>query len=219
MQNKYKIIVLLLLIVTGIGLQLSGLLEPKEIIAFSRQYADQWWLMILLVVVQAVLFTFALAGSLFLWVAAALYPPLTASIILAAGAALGGLSAYFFSQRLTAGWIERVQTSKVYSMLRQNDNFFILLAMRLMPAFPHSVVNYSSGILKVNVFSFLVAALIGVATKSYVFSTVIYQAATSGSVYDLLDIYVLSPLIVLSLIMFFAALLINRFYFKQSLKK
>ena len=218
-QNKYKILILLLLIATGIFLQLSGLLDPKQIIVITRQYTDHWWLMILLVLLQAVLFTFALAGSLFLWVVAALYPPLEASVVLAAGAALGGVSVYFFSQRLTAGWVEKIASSKIYLMLSRNDNFFVLLSMRLMPAFPHSVVNYSSGILRVNLVSFIIAALIGVGIKSYVFSVVIYQAASSGSIYDLLDIQVLLPLITVAVVIFSAVILFNHFYLKTELKK
>lgn len=218
-QYKYKVLLLLVLIAVGIFLQLSGLLDPKQIIDYSRQYADQWWLMVLLIILQAVLFTFALAGSLFLWVVAALYVPFEASVILAVGAALGGVSAYFFSQRLTAGWVARVESSKVYLMLSANDNFFVLLAMRLMPAFPHSVINYSSGILRVNLVSFIMASLIGVGVKSYVFSVVIYQAASTGSLYDLLDINILSPLIIVSVLMFAGVVVVNKFYLKTGFKK
>ncbi|MDH5425683.1 MAG: VTT domain-containing protein [Gammaproteobacteria bacterium] len=212
MIRKYrnKIFVLLVLIALGIGLQLSGLIKPEQLISVARVYADQWWLMILLVLMQMLLFTFALAGSSFLWVAAALYSPLLASLILAAGAASGGITAYFFSQRLTEDWIAKVESSRVYSVLHKNDNFFTLLALRLMPAFPHAIINYSAGILKVNTTAFVVASFIGVGIKSYVFVTMIQQAASSGSVYDLLDPLVLAPLILVSAGLFAGVLIFNR---------
>jgi len=212
MLKKYrnKILTLLALITLGITLQLSGLLEPEKIINAARQYSDQWWIGLLLIIVQIILFTFALAGSLFLWVVAALFTPLTGSLVLAAGAALGGVTAYLFSQRLTDEWINKIENSKAYSLLHKNDNFFMLLALRIMPAFPHAVINYSSGILKVNLMAFVVASFLGVALKSYVFIKVIQQAASSGSLYDLLDFWVLAPLVITSLVLFVGVLIVNR---------
>lgn len=199
-KHKNKLIILLLLIVVGIILQISGLLEPHRLILYARQYADAWWLILLLIVMQVILFTFALAGSTFLWIAATLYEPVTSSFILATGATLGGVSAFLFSKRLADDWVHKIEGSKVYRLLQKNDNFFTLLALRIFPAFPHAVINYSSGILKVKLKYFIPAAFIGVGLKSYVFSKVIYKAASTGSMYDLLDISVLSPLIFLSVL-------------------
>jgi len=214
-KHKNKLIILLLLVVLGFVLQLSGVLEPHRLILYAREYADAWWLIILLIALQVVLFTFALAGSTFLWVAATLYPPGTSAFILAAGATLGGISAYFFSKRLADEWVHKIESSKAYRLLQKNDNFFTLLALRLFPAFPHAVINYSSGILKVKLKYFIPAAFIGIALKSYVFSKVIYKAASTGSVYDLLDISVLAPLIFLS-VLIAVGMLIN--YYRESNK-
>ncbi len=193
-----KIIVLGVLIAIGAFLQLSGLLNPGEIIVMARQYTDHWWLPVILVLLQVLLFTFALAGTVFLWVAAVLFPPLTASIILAAGATLGGVSAYYFSATLSDEWVHRVESSHIYKVLHKQDNFFALLAMRIMPAFPHGLVNYSSGILKVNLAYFVPATFIGIGLKSYVYAPVIYQAAGGASLNDLLDITTFGPLVLLS---------------------
>lgn len=195
-----KIIVLGVLIAIGAFLQLSGLLNPGEIIVMARQYTDHWWLPVILVLLQVLLFTFALAGTVFLWVAAVLFPPVTASIILATGATLGGLSAYFFSATLSDEWVHRVENSNIYKVLRKQDNFFALLAMRIMPAFPHGLVNYSSGILKVNLVYFVPATFIGIGLKSYVYAPVIYQAAGGASLNDLLNIATFGPLVLLSVV-------------------
>ena len=196
----YKLLILGVLVAIGALLQFYGLLDPKELITIARQYTDYWWLPVILVLLQALLFTFALAGTVFLWVAAVLFPPLTASIILAAGATLGGISAYFFSATLSDEWVHRVENSHIYRLLRKQDNFFALLAMRIMPAFPHGLVNYSSGILKVKLLYFVPATFIGIGLKSYVYAPVIYQAAGGASLNDLLDVATFGPLILLSVV-------------------
>lgn len=195
-----KLIILGVLITAGVLLQISGSLDPRELITIARQYADHWWLPVILVLLQVLLFTFALAGSLFLWVAASLFPPLTATIILAAGAALGGVSAYYFSSSLSDEWVRRVENSHTYRVLRKQDNFFTLLALRVMPAFPHGLINYSSGILKVKLMYFVPAAFIGIAIKSYVYARVIYQAASGASLNNLLNISTFGPLVLLSVV-------------------
>ena len=199
----YKnIIILGVIIVIGVGLQVSGLLNPETLIALAKQFADYWWLPIVLVLLQVLLFTFALAGSVFLWVAAALYPPLTATIILAAGATLGGVSAYYFSARVSDKWVHRVEKSHAYRVLHKQDNFFTLLAMRVMPAFPQALINYSSGFLDVRLSHFIPAAFIGVALKSYVYAQVIHQAASGAPLNELLDIAIIGPLVLLSVVIF-----------------
>jgi uncharacterized membrane protein YdjX (TVP38/TMEM64 family) len=195
-----KLIIVALMISVGILLEFAGLLDAEKMLGIAREYSDRWWLVLVLIFLQIVLFTFALAGSFFLWIVAPLYPPAMAAFILAAGGTLGGISAYFFSSRLTDDWISRIENSKTYRLLHKQDNFFALFALRVFPAFPHSLVNYSSGILKVKLSHFILAAISGIAIKSYIYSVVIYNAASSASIDDLLDISTYGPLILLSMI-------------------
>jgi uncharacterized membrane protein YdjX (TVP38/TMEM64 family) len=195
-----KLIIVALMISAGILLEFAGLLDAEKMLGIAREYSDRWWLVLVLIFLQTVLFTFALAGSFFLWIVAPLYPPAMAAFILAAGGTLGGISAYFFSGRLTDDWISRIENSHTYRLLHKQDNFFALFALRVFPAFPHSLVNYSSGILKVKLSHFILAAISGLAIKSYIYSVVIYNAASSASIDDLLDISTYGPLILLSMI-------------------
>lgn len=193
-----KLLIVALLITAGILLDFYGLLDAEKILGIARGYTDQWWLIVALILLQAVLFTFALAGSLFLWVAAPLYPPVMATFILAAGGTLGGIGAYLFSKSLTDEWVKRIENSHAYKLLHKQDNFFVLFALRIFPAFPHSLVNYSSGILKVKLSHFIAAAFLGVGIKSYVYADVIYSATTSASLDELMNISTYGPLILLS---------------------
>lgn len=203
-----KLIIIALLIAAGILLEVIGLLDSKMMLAVARGYSDQWWLVLVLILLQATMFTFALAGSFFLWIVAPLYPPAMATFILAAGGTLGGISAYFFSKRLTDDWVVKIEKSHAYKLLRKHDNFFSLFALRVLPAFPHSLVNYSSGILNVKLSHFISAAILGISIKSYIYSKVIYNATTSASLEDLLDISTYGPLVLLSVVTL-AGVLIN----------
>jgi len=199
-----KLLIVIVLITAGILLNFAGWLDAEEILVVARGYADHWWLVVILILLQMVLFTFALAGSLVLWVAAPLYPPAMATFILAAGATLGGVGAYFFSGYMTDEWIKRIENSQAYKLLHKQDNFFTLFALRVFPAFPHSLVNYSSGILKVKLSHFIPAAFLGVGIKSYIYSDIIYNLTTTASADDLLNVSTIAPLILLSAISFLA---------------
>ena len=195
-----KLLIVAVLITTGILLEFYGLLDAEKMLHVARGYSDQWWLVLVLILLQAIMFTFALAGSFFLWIAAPLYPPTMATFILAAGGTLGGIGAYFFSQRLTDEWIQKIENSHAYKLLHKQDNFFALFALRVFPAFPHSLVNYSSGILKVKLSHFIAAAFLGIGIKSYIYAEVIYSAATTASLDALMDISTYGPLVLLSVL-------------------
>ena len=70
-----KLIIIVLLIAAGILLEVIGLLDAEKTLAVARGYSDQWWLVLVLILLQTTMFTFALAGSFFLWIVAPLYPP------------------------------------------------------------------------------------------------------------------------------------------------
>ena len=195
-----KLVIVVLLITLGLGLEIAGLLDARQLLTVAREYTQYWWLVPVLILAQVALFTFALAGSIFLWIVAPLYPPAMATFILAAGGTLGGLGAYLFSNYLTDEWKVKIQDSRSYKLLQAQDNFLSLFAMRVFPAFPHSLVNYSSGILNVKLSHFVLAAVLGIAIKSYIYARVIYGATSSMSLDMLLDISVFGPLVLLSVV-------------------
>ena len=196
-----KLLIVAVLISTGLLLEFYGLLDANKILMVAREYADHWWLVLVLILLQIVLFTFALAGSLVFWVAATLYPPAMATFILASGATLGGVGAYFFSGYMTDEWVKKIEKSHAYRLLHKQDNFFTLFALRIFPAFPHSLVNYSSGVLRVKLSHFIAAAFLGVGIKSYVYADIVYNL-TTASPRDLLNVSTIAPLVLLSLLTF-----------------
>ena len=195
-----KLSIIVLLVFIGILFQVSGVFDVEEILSVAREYTDQWWLVVVFILLQIILFTFALAGSLIFWVVVTLYPPLISTLIVAVGATLGGLGAYFFSKYITDDWIKKIENSQVYKILHKEDNFFSLFALRVFPGFPHSLVNYSSGILQVKLSHFVAAAFLGVGIKSYIYADIIYNLSTKATIKDLLNVSTIAPLVLLSLI-------------------
>ena len=195
-----KLSIILFLVVLGISFQVSGVFDVEKILSIAREYTDQWWLIVAFILLQIILFTFALAGSLIFWVVVTLYPPLISTLIVAVGATLGGLGAYFFSKYITDDWIKKIENSQAYKILHKEDNFFSLFALRVFPGFPHSLVNYSSGILQVNLSHFVAAAFLGVGIKSYIYADIIYNLSTKATIKDLLNVSTIAPLVLLSLI-------------------
>jgi len=193
-----KILLLALLFTLGLGMELSGILDLRQMLSLAREYSQHWWLAVLLILLPALLFSFALAGSLFLWIVAPIYPPATAALILAAGGTLGGVGAYLLSGYLTLELRQKIESSHSYRVLQAQENFFTLFAMRVFPAFPHSVVNYSAGLLRARLDHFVVAAVFGIGIKSYIYARVIYSASSQVSLELLFDIGVIGPLLALS---------------------
>lgn len=196
-----KLLIISLLIMLAVIFHTSGLFEVEQLLIIAREYTDQWWMIVVLIIIQILLFTFALAGSLIFWITAPLYSPAIATLILASGATLGGIGAYYFSGYVTDEWIKKIENSHAYKFLHKQDDFFALFALRIFPAFPHALVNYSSGILKVKLSHFIAAAFLGVGIKTYVYADIVYNLTTTASVKDLLNISTIAPLVILSLIM------------------
>lgn len=205
-MSHYKLLLLVLLVVSGIVLQLSGSIDSFQLLTVARQYADHPWLILLLITVQAILFTVAAPGSSLVWVSAALYPPPMSVLIITTGTTLGSICAYLFSAHLSLEWKRKVGTSRIYHLLQKESGFLTLFALRLMPGFPHSVINYSSGILSIKFLNFIPATLAGTVIKAYVYSKLIYYATTSGNVTRSIDLAAVWPMLVLSLLILAAVL-------------
>lgn len=140
-------------------------------------HAQHWWLAAALIAAQVVLFMFALPGSTVLWLVAPLYPPAVAAAILAAGGSLGGLAGYFFARRMTARQMALLRRKRLFLLLEKHADFPALLALRLLPAFPHSVINYGASVLRLPIAAFLAAAALGLGVKSFLYASVIYPVA------------------------------------------
>lgn len=191
----WPVALLVALAVTGIAVQAFELVDARALLDWARGLAAHWWFAVALVLLQVVLFTFALPGSAVLWLVAPLYAPTAAAVILTAGGCIGALGAYAFARRLTGTAMARLQASRGYRMMQREGGFLLQCALRLAPGFPHSVLNYGAGTLRLPLAPFLVSTLIGFALKAWLYSRAIDAALAAGRVADLFSTQTLWPLL------------------------
>ncbi len=202
-----KILFLIALVATGLLLQRTGVIDFGELLELARQYADRGWLIAVLIAVQTALFTFAMAGSSMIWITALLFHPVTAALMITTGTTLGAVAAYYFSAHLSDDWARKVQDSRVVRLLTKEGGFFNLLALRLMPGFPHSIINYSAGFLHLRLPVFIAATIAGSAIKAVLYSVLIYRATTPEAPGRGIDFANVWPLFAFSLLVLLVPLL------------
>jgi uncharacterized membrane protein YdjX (TVP38/TMEM64 family) len=78
------------------------------------------------------------------------------------------------------------------------QEILMLCAIRVMPAFPQNLINYSSRFQKVKRVYFILAAFMDVAIKLYGYAKVNCQAADGVSMNDFFNLATLAPLVLLS---------------------
>ena len=121
----------------------------------------------------AIVYTFAYALNTILP-----FPPLTilsltaglafgklwGAIYLMTGAMLGASAAFFISRSLAKGIIEKTLKGKVkdFDEAMKTKGFATVLFFRLVPIIPHEVLNYASGLTKINFRDYFLATLIGI---------------------------------------------------------
>ena len=195
LPGPWPAMLLAALVALGLGAHFLDLFEWRDALDWTRGYAQHWWLPLALILLQVLLFMFALPGSTMLWIVAPLYAPAASTLILVAGGCAGGLAAYWFARRLSDESLAHLRASHGYRVLERESDFLVLCALRLVPALPHSVLNYGGGILRLPLGRFLVTAAIRFGVKAYLYSSVIHHALEAADPADLLRAEAVWPLI------------------------
>jgi uncharacterized membrane protein YdjX (TVP38/TMEM64 family) len=74
-----------------------------------------------------------------------------------------------------------------------------------MPNFPHSIINYGAGVLRVPIGQFVASTLIGLTLKSYLYANVVHNAVTAEDPARLMQLETWGPLGLLAILMAVAA--------------
>lgn len=201
---RWPLALLAALLALGLAAHFLEWFAWREALVWARSHAGQWWLPAALILLQIVLFMFALPGSTVLWLVAPLYAPPAASLILTAGGVGGALAAYGFSRGLSEAQQARLRRQRAWHVLERESDFLALCALRLLPAFPHSVLNYGAGILRLPLAGFAASTAFGFGLKAFLYSSVIHRLIETAEVRDLLQAETLLPLFLLALLLFVA---------------
>lgn len=207
---RWPLALLATLVVLGLAAHGLDLVDMHVALGWARGHAEQWWFAPLLVLLQVALFTFALPGSAVLWLAAPLLAPVAAAAVLTVGGCGGALAAYAFARRLTGASLQRLKAHRGYRILERQSDFLLLCALRLLPAFPHSVINYAAGTLQVRLLPFAASAALGFGAKAWLYTNVIHSALAAERLADLASVQLLWPLVVLALALLIARTVLRR---------
>ncbi|MDI5920081.1 VTT domain-containing protein [Halomonas sp. LR5S13] len=162
------------------------------------------------ILIMAVTLTLGLPGSIGLWLIAPFYPPLAATLMLTVGSVAGALGAFYLSSRFSDRWTPRGLTRKVMVNLEKRSDFLTQCALRVLPGFPHSVVNFAAGLLRLPLATFMLAAIIGLSVKWAVYSSAIYGALEAVEKEEAVRPDVILPLVALTLLLLTGAWLRRR---------
>lgn len=199
-----------LLIVAGLVLASWHTRELAQFLEWGERVADLPVAIVAVVFLMAVLFTFALPGSLVFWVIAPFHSPVVSVIMLLIGSVAGAFGAHRFSHRVGKRWSPGKNAERVVALLEKRSDLLTQTALRVFPGFPHSVVNYAGGVLGLPLGPFLLAAVLGLTVKWGVYATAVHGAVEAIETGDALQLGTVLPLFVLAGLLLLGALVRRR---------
>ncbi len=199
--NRCRLAVVGALLGIGLGLALWQPLSSEDLMDWALDLRAQPWTVGALVALQTALHALALPGSLMLWVFAPLFRPEVAAALLTIGSVSGALAAYVLARWAGADWKPGRRTEPVMAFLSRRRDFATQLILRILPGFPHSVLNYGAGVLGLPLRAFLAAATLGLSIKWFVYSEAVHTLVASGLGEEPLGLQTVAPLIVLAVML------------------
>ncbi len=194
----WRILLVPLLISVGIALAVWQPFEVSELLEIGRELSTRPWFIPAVILLMAALFATGLPGSPFIWIVAPFQAPWVAVPVMLAGSVLGAAGAWSIGSKLRGGWKPGRFGRRVMNLLDERSDILTQTALRVLPGFPHSVINFAGGILRLNLVTFLAAAVIGLAIKWGVYATAIHGAAEALETGQALSPGTVIPLIVLT---------------------
>ena len=158
------------------------------------------------ILTMAITLSVGLPGSIGLWLIAPFYPPHIATPMLIIGSVSGALGGYHLAGKFGQRWQPGNFMRKIMRMLTERSDLLTQCALRVLPGFPHSVINYAAGLCQLSRPTFVLAAVLGLGIKWAVYSSAIYGGLQAVAAEDeALSLRNLLPLIALALLLLVGA--------------
>ncbi len=208
---KIRTVALILLGIGAVAFARYGPVEPDELRALAGRLAEVPGMPVILILTQVLMYALALPGSLVLWVAAPVYPALVASGIILAGGVMGAAVAYHIGAVLGEPTRKKYEHRAAFKVMATHGGFFTQTALRLVPGFPHSLINYSAGILRLHRGKFLLATLLGLSVKWPLYVLAVQGLVDMGDPDAAIGWQTLAPLVALAVLLAGGGWLARRF--------
>ncbi|MBI4427948.1 MAG: VTT domain-containing protein [Ignavibacteriales bacterium] len=153
---------------------------------------------IIIIAAMAGAWTFALPASVFFFITPLLFPPLAATGIICAGSAAGSTMGYVAARFGGSPWFQRFNNSRVTRFLSRHSTFSALFTIRVFPSSPHMFINYGAGLLNIPFTKFILATLLGIGIKAFLYSTAIEGSVGASSMQEALNWQTVSALMALT---------------------
>jgi len=163
--KRLRWVLLALLLAAGAYLVLDPPIDRAEALALGASLAASPWTAVLLVLAQILILALGMPGTLVVWLVAPFYPPLIATALMLTGSVIGAAAAYSIAGFLGLGVYQRFSRHQTFRILASRSDFFTQTALRVLPGFPHGIINYSAGLLRLPRTTFFLAAVLGLAVK------------------------------------------------------
>lgn len=194
----YRILAVLMLVIIGFFVAVWQPFSIESLLEWGRSMSRNPFTAVSLIFLQAFMLALALPGTLILWVVAPFYNPHLAALMLTAGSVIGAAGAYWISGKIRGRAPSEDRSGRIVTLLRKRGDLFMQLVLRVLPGFPHSVINYAAGMLGLPIGTFLVAAALGLSVKWLVYASSIHALVDVSTGTEQLGIDTVAPLLLLA---------------------
>lgn len=175
----------------------SGLREQVSV-ENLRDLGANPWTPAMIIVAMTGAWTFALPASVFFFITPLLFSAPIATAVICAGSAAGTTMGYVAARWIGGPWVERFREHRVTKFIERHATFPSLFAVRIFPSSPHGFLNYGAGLVKIPLLKFLLATLLAVGIKAYLYATAIANSVGASTIQEALNWQTVTALIVLA---------------------
>jgi len=177
----------------------------NDLMAWGQVWASEPWVVAAAVVLMAVLFALGLPGSMGIWFLAPFHAPWLTTVLMVVASVVGAVAAYHLADRLRGRWHQSSHqkgwAGQVINLLARESGVPTQTALRILPGFPHAVVNFAGGVLRLPWTGFLFSAVVGLTIKWGIYAWAIYGVADALISGEALSATAVWPLLVLSVLL------------------
>lgn len=194
-----RMLTLIFMLAIGTWLAVTDPVDRDRLVIIGDWLSAHPEALLALLLLQVVMFALALPGTLLVWVVAPFMDFFPAVTFMVLGSVLGALAAWWVAGWLGAAARSQVVGHPVYKLLTDASDPVTQTALRVLPGFPHSVVNYAGGVLALPLPGFLTAALLGLTLKWLLYVGAIQALIEAGEEGGGPDAVALLPLLLFAM--------------------